>query len=213
VSDNFEFPVGVTDTLFVLTRNNSKFKQGIINITSKMIIINESKYIELLEFSKILDGFNINKLNILSINNECKPNTVNIIRTNEESLIMYVEMNSESFIKFLNMDDNFMEYNKNTLYILRNGDFIDIKNLFASISGYECNVGRGGSQKAHILSPLDLRLSSYMMAMFIGNYKELSSLNTFNDLSKDRYLSYMDKPRSNRFVSINLGKDFNNFKG
>ena len=48
-----------------------------------MIIINESKYIELLEFSKILGGFNINKLNIISINNECKPNTMNVIRTNE----------------------------------------------------------------------------------------------------------------------------------
>jgi hypothetical protein len=168
-----------------------------------MIIINESKYIELLEFSKILGGFSINKLNIISINNECKPNTINVIRTNEDSLIMYIEMNFDTFIRFLNMDDHFMEYNKNTLYILRNGDFLDIKNLFSSISGYQCNIGRGGSQKAHILSPLDLRLSSYMMAMFIGNYKELYSLNTFNGLSKDRYLSYMDKPRP-KFVSISL---------
>jgi len=168
-----------------------------------MVVINELKHIELLEFSKILSGFNINKLNIISINNECKSNTINIIRTNEESLIMYVEMNYDTFITFLNMDDHFMEYNKNTLYIVRNGDFIDIKNIFASIGGRQCNIGRGGSQKSHILSPLDLRLSSYMMAMFIGNYKELSSLNTFNFLSKDRYLSYMDKPKLD-FVSIYL---------
>lgn len=173
-----------------------------------MIIINESKYIELLEFSKILDGFNINKLNIISINNECKPNTINIIRTNEDSLIMYIEMDSDTFIRFINMDDHFMEYNKNTLYILRKGDFLDIKNIFASINGYQCNVGRGGSQKAHILSPLDLRLSSYMMAMFIGNYRELHSLNTFNYLSKARYLSYMDKKPRPKFVSINFGKNF-----
>jgi hypothetical protein len=151
-----------------------------------------------------LGAFSIDKLNIISINNECKPNVMNMIRTNEDSLIMFVEMNTDTFMKFINIDDNFMQYNKNTLYILRNGDFLDIKNIFASIGGYQCNVGRGGSQKAHILSPLDLRLSSYMMAMFIGNYKELSSLNTFNGLSKDRYLSYMDKYVPNKFVSINL---------
>jgi len=98
----------------------------------------------------------LNKLNILSINNECIPNTINVITTNEESIIMYVEMNYDTFMKFLDMDENFMEYNKNTLYILRKGDFLDIKNIFASINGYQCNVGRGGSQKAHILSPLDL---------------------------------------------------------
>jgi hypothetical protein len=169
-----------------------------------MIIINELKNINLLEFSNILGAFSIDKLNVISINNECKPNVMNMIRTNEDSLIMFVEMNSDTFMKFLNIDDNFMQYNKNTLYILRNGDFLDIKNIFASIGGYPCNVGRGGSQKAHILSPLDLRLSSYMMAMFTGNYKELSSLNTFNGLSKDRYLSYMDKYVPNKFVSINL---------
>jgi hypothetical protein len=31
------------------------------------------------------------------------------------------------------------------------------------------------------------------MAMFNFNYKLLSSLNSFNQLEKDRYLSYMDK--------------------
>jgi hypothetical protein len=33
---------------------------------------------------------------------------------------------------------------------------IDIKNIFASINGYKTNIGRGGSQKAHILSPMDI---------------------------------------------------------
>jgi hypothetical protein len=42
------------------------------------------------------------------------------------------------------LDENFMEYNKNTLYILINGDFLDIKNLFATIRNKDVNVGRGG---------------------------------------------------------------------
>jgi hypothetical protein len=56
--------------------------------------------------------------------------------------------------------------------------------------------------KAHALSPLDLRLSSYLMAMFNFDYKLISSLNSFNLMSKDRYLSYMDKPKHNKFVRI-----------
>jgi hypothetical protein len=76
---------------------------------------------------------------------------------------------------------------------LRNGSFLDIKNLFAKINGYEVNVGRGGSQKAHALSPLDFRLSSYLIAMFNFDYSKITYLNAFNDLEKDRYLSYMDR--------------------
>lgn len=33
------------------------------------------------------------------------------------------------------------------------------------------------------------------MALFNFNNNLISSLNTFNDLSKDRYLSWLDKPR------------------
>jgi hypothetical protein len=85
---------------------------------------------------------------------------------------------------------------------------MDIKNLFAKIQNRNVNVGRGGSQKAHALSPLDFRLSTYLMAMFKFDYNLISSLNSFNFMSKDRYLSYMDKPKLNKFVSINLDKDF-----
>jgi hypothetical protein len=84
---------------------------------------------------------------------------------------------------------------------------IDIKNLFAKINNKDVNVGRGGSQKANALSPLDFRLSYYLMAMFNFDYKLISSLNSFNLMSKDRYLSYMDKPRPNKFISINFNNN------
>jgi hypothetical protein len=38
--------------------------------------------------------------------------------------------------------------------------------MFASINNCCVNVGRGGSQKAHMISPIDFRLSCYLMAMF-----------------------------------------------
>jgi hypothetical protein len=42
--------------------------------------------------------------------------------------------------------------------------------------------------KSHLLSPL-ARLSSYLMAIFDFNYKNISYLNTFSDIGKDKYLS------------------------
>jgi hypothetical protein len=118
---------------------------------------------------------------------------------------MYFEMNSDVFKQVALDIDNFSEYNKTSLYILRDGSYLDIKNIFASINGYETNLGRGGSQKAHILSPMDLRLSFYMMAMFKSNYKLISTLNTFNVITKDRYLSY-----TNKYFKANKSDSTNN---
>ena len=42
---------------------------------------------------------------------------------------------------------------------------INIKNIFGYVSRYKINIGRGGNQKAHVLSSLDLRLSYYMLVM------------------------------------------------
>jgi hypothetical protein len=192
VSNNFKFPIHVSDTLFVLTRNRSDYKDGINNMISKMVTIKDLKYINLDDFSKKLGDFGLDTLNIFSINIGYEFNTIDAIRTDKGSLINYFDIGSDKFIKFINSNDNFLEYNKNSLYILRNGNFLDIKNIFSIVSGHKVNIGIGRSQKSHILSPLDLRLSFYMMAMFAGNYRLLSYLNTFYDLSKDRYLSYTD---------------------
>jgi hypothetical protein len=152
-SNNFEFPLGVKDTLFVLTRNNSDYKDGINNMISKMVAIKELKYINLDDLSKILDAFGIDKLNIFSINNDCVANTINTIKSDKGSKVVYVDLNSDKFMQFINADNKFLEYNKNSLFILRNGNFLDIKNLFSHISGYQINIGRWrGSKSPHIKS-------------------------------------------------------------
>lgn len=143
----------------------------------------------------------IDRLQIFSINNNNNSHIINKIGTKGYDLV-YFDMNSKLFInQILNSNHNFLDYNNNSLYILRGGNFLDIKNLFALIEGYPANVGRGGSQKSHALSPLDLRLSSYILALFNFDYKLVSSLNSFNIMSKDRYLSYTDK-YNNKSVTI-----------
>ena len=132
----------------------------------------------------------IEKLNIFSIDSQLKIKTMNIIIANKGSKVKYIEMHPETFIEFLNFDNNnFLSYNKDSMYIVRSGDYIDIKNIFTIINNYDVNLVRGGSQKAHMISPLDFRMSCYLMAMFNFNYKVISYLNMFNDISKDRYLS------------------------
>lgn len=207
ISKNFEFSLDLQDTIFVLTRNNSDYKEGINNLISKMVCIKELNYINLDRYNTILTAFGIEKLNIFSISNNVESNTINSITSSKGSKVVYIEMNCNQFIKFINSEGNFLNYNKNSLYILRDGNFLDIKNLFAVVNGYKINIGRGGSQKSHILSPLDLRLSSYMLAMFNCNYKVLSYLNAFNDLNKNRYLSYTNmyfKPIE--FKALNIKK-------
>jgi hypothetical protein len=56
------------------------------------------------------------------------------------------------------------------------------------------------------------------MALFNFNNNLISSLNTFNDLSKDRYLSWLDKPKliinntsfpcGTKYINYDLSKGF-----
>jgi hypothetical protein len=148
----------------------------------------------------------VKELNIFSIDDNIEK--MKIIRRNNGSPISYTEMKREQFVTILNSKANFSDYNRYSLYILRDGNFLDIKNLFAKVNGHETNVGRGGSQKAHFLSPLDIRLSAYVMAMFNCNYDTISNLNAFNSLEKARYLSYLDTTNKNN----KIGKSYKKYK-
>lgn len=192
-SDNFAFPLDTNDTILVLTINKSNYKENVGNLVSKMIVIKELKYVSLDNLSKRLAFMGIEKLNIFSIS-KSDISGHKFVFSNKGCLVKYMEVSSDIFIKFINQDNgNFLDYNKDTLFIIRGGNYIDIKNLFNTVNNQEVNLGRGGSQKAHMLSPLDFRLSCYMMAMSGFNSQLINSLNTFNYLSKDRYLSWTDK--------------------
>src|SRR3984893_16036967 len=146
-------------------------KEGLNNLTSKMITIKELKYINMSELSKALAAMGIEILLIFSIYNDYESNSCDAVSCNNGSKITYYDISADNFINFIKSQADFLEFNQHSLYIIRNGNFLDIKNVFASVSGYNVNIGRGGSQKAHILSPLDLRLSSYIMALFKNKYK------------------------------------------
>jgi hypothetical protein len=103
--------------------------------------------------------------------------------------ILYKEINRDSFFSYLkDKNCNFYYENVSSLYILRNSTFRDLKILLTQIEGYKVDIVRGSSQKAHLVSPLDLRLSAYMLAIFGLDFKELSHFNDFNTVEKRKYL-------------------------
>lgn len=179
------------DILFVLTINGSPSINNTTRMVGKILILRESLSINLNELSKMLSFMNIDGLHIFSINVAMSSESF-YTEVETPAKVNYVEMSVERFKSMLKDPNGFIGYNKNSLYILRNGNYKDVKNILINIEGYNVSIGRGGSQKAHIISPLELRLSCYMMALSNFNYKYLSTLNLFNGLSKNRYLPYSD---------------------
>lgn len=181
------FYIDPSDLLVVITINRNPSKENVTNLVGKMVIFGDSIGVNLDDLSVILSIMNINELNIFNIGGR---EGMEIIKTKGPSTVNLFDISVEKFIEFLNMDD-FMEYNKNSLYILKNSNYINAKQLFTKINGCNTNLGRGGSQKSHIVSPLELRLNSYLMGIFKFDIKKISSLNAFNFLPKNRYLPFV----------------------
>jgi hypothetical protein len=190
----FNFFINSSDVIFTLNCSKDLTKDKINNLIGKIIIIREDQKIDLFEVAKLLDLMGINKLNIITIYPNDTLEKVNYIKIKEPSTIKYLEINARDFLYYLNNPSyNFLEHNKNSLYVLKEGSYLDIKNIFTKINGFDTNVGRGGSQKSHVISPIDFRLSCYLMAMFKFDYKHITYLNAFNVMDKERYLPYIGR--------------------
>lgn len=154
-----------------------------------MAIINSSVENTLSNIASASKFMNLDTLYICSIiideTFECE-----ILELEEPCKVVYMEIGIRFFMERLldNPDHDFWKYNKNTLYILRNGNYSDLKEIFTVIQEEKVNVVRGSSQKSHIVSPIDLRLSCYLMMLYNMDYSKVANSNSFNILTKDRYL-------------------------
>lgn len=147
VPENFEFPLNVDDTMFTLARGVGFKDTSVNDIVSKMAVIKEARHINTNDLSKMLNIMNIKDLNIFSIDNVCSNNPLNTYYINKGARVKYLEIRPENFIAYLNTDNDFIDYNRNSLYILRDGNFLDIKNLFKVINGNPVNIGRWRGSK------------------------------------------------------------------
>nr|YP_009750554.1 hypothetical protein [Tolypocladium cylindrosporum]QIJ60559.1 hypothetical protein [Tolypocladium cylindrosporum] len=141
--------------------------------------------------SNLLDIMNLETWYIFSIimddSIECM-----VYEPKPNSNIKYIEMGYKFFIQNVleNSTKSFWKYNKNTLYILKDGNYSDLKEIFTVIQDSKVSIVRGSSQKAHMVSPIDFRLSCYLMILCNMDYKKFKAENSFKTISKDRYLPY-----------------------
>jgi hypothetical protein len=184
--------IGTEDILAVFTINGSIYKENTAHLISKLFFTRENLTVNLPFLSKSLFDLNMKSLSIVSIHKsmDMAGDYVKVHNGSGSLPFLFMEMNLADFISQLNVNTDFTTYNPNTLFIFRDSNYQEIKSLLTNIGGANVDLVRGSSQKAHVLSPLDLRLSTYMLALIGLNYSKLSYFNVFNDLVKEKYLPY-----------------------
>jgi hypothetical protein len=145
-----------------------------------------------------LGNIGIKKLNIFYISD--REGGIDTTMFDNNCKLLYVDIPKKEYLEFLSSkgDKTFAAYNLDSLYILDNGDYSEIKRMITSIEGFNVDVVRGSSQKSHVLSPLEIRLSFYISAMFNCDYNKIFRINSFNILEKRRYLPGINR-RGNSF--------------
>lgn len=162
-----------------------------MNIIGKITIINRELNVSFLDLSKRLNLVNIEKIHVFSINLSDEVE-IEPFRLKELPNITYIEIGVLKFLEFLRENSGtFLDWNPTTLYILRDGTYTDLKYIFEQAGKFGMNLGRGCSQKSHVVSPLDFRLSCYILAMCNFNFEFVSKISMFKSLEKFRYLPYM----------------------
>jgi hypothetical protein len=155
-----------------------------------MVMINSTIETNLQNISNLANTMNIKNFYIFSIV-ACETLEFEITSVQEPCNVHYVEIGLKYFVeKYLPNPENikFWEHNRDTLYILRDGVYSDIQELFVKIQDINVKLVRGASQKSHMVSPVDFRLSCYLMILFNMDSDKFMKNNSFNLLTKDKYL-------------------------
>lgn len=186
--------------MFGLAINNKSYNNNVITLIPKLLILNDNDVlINLFEFYKNLNLLGLDTLYIFSVNPD-EFDGEGYLKINQNPNFYYIEISLKTFKRLLEnpfevFGKTFAELNKDSLFIFRNSNYISIKYQITKIEGIEVNLGRGGGQKSHLISPLELRINSYLLAMFNFRYDFISKINVFDCLNKARYLPFISKSK------------------
>lgn len=86
---------------------------------------------------------------------------------------------------------DYNDYNYGYLFISDGLIWSDIIK-FAKSSKASISIIGGSSNKRHVISKLDSRLGTYLLAILNLDYPKLNSLNDFNGIEKFDFLPYVD---------------------
>lgn len=179
------------------------------DVVGKMAVLDYLPEINLLHLSKHLEYMHIKELDIISINLSTKIDQETFL-ISDSPKVRYFEVGILSFIEDVGTVPIDLFFNKSisNLYILRDGTYKDMKYILRQVGKHGMNLGRGRSQRAHVISPLDLRLSAYLMAMSSIMYPEIVTQNMFFCLPKDMYLPYYDKKKLRKITERYLNSNY-----
>jgi hypothetical protein len=171
-----------------------------MTLIPKLLILKDNDIlINLYEFYKNLNILSIDTLYIFSVNVD-EFDGEGCFKINKNPDFYYIEISLKTFKRLLEdpfeaFGKTFAELNRDSLFIFRDSNYISIKYQITKIEGIEVNLGRGGGQKSHLISPLELRINSYLLAMFNFRYDTISKLNAFDYLNRARYLPFISKSK------------------
>ena len=174
-------------TLFVLSNINKDDK--LAHTIASLYFLRDVVEINTLNITQHLKALNIDKLNIFYITNSEN----NIEKLYNYTDLMHLRIYIVDFeeVGKLISGDSFNEFNQYSLYILEDIKWYAFVKLLIRLPAH-ITVSGGSAGKRHLISRLDGRLVSYMLAIFNLNFSLLNVFNKFDSINKDSYLPFFD---------------------
>lgn len=98
-----------------------------VNFVGKMIVLSAYREVDINNISYMLGSLDISRLNIFCIDNF---DGFEKLVVQKASTVVLIKLGVNNFIELLNNpNENFLDYNQNSLYILRDSDYRDVKKL------------------------------------------------------------------------------------
>jgi hypothetical protein len=205
-NDPINFFIEEGDILFTISNPNNLVKDGRNTLNIKLFYPKDFHQENYLTFFRNLYELGVTKLQFLTICDSFDKEYNNPYVEGDFKVINILKTN---FMDFINSGVyNFADNNKYTLYLLKKGTFAQIKALFqVADREYVINFGKG-SQKSHICSDIEFRLTLYLFALYNKDFNFLRYSNNFSNLNKNQYTTFNDTTFNNKFIY----KDSNNSK-
>ena len=180
--------LGKQHTLFALSNISETDK--IKHVIASTYFVRDNIAIDSYYIRHCLKTLNIDSLIILYISDKPKHSEYKVYNYNEPRVLSIHVLGTKELQNMIS-GDLFNEINQTCLYILDDIKWYHMVKLFiASKKGL--TVSGGSTAKRHVVSRLENRFISYLLAIFDLDSNKLNTFNDFDAVNKTRYLPYYD---------------------
>lgn len=192
VFNNFKLKLATSNFFFVLS--NIKYNETLqeCSTIAALFFPNQDIILDSEIIIKSMDKLNMVSVNIIyiTLNKQLLEKDVKTRHIFENKQVNIYFLSPFKFQELISLSD-YNEYNYGYLFISDCIIWSDIIK-FAKSSKASLSISGGSSNKRHVVSKLDSRLNTYLLAILNLDYPMLNSLNDFNGLEKFDFLPYVD---------------------